>query len=97
MAFCSHGSEHNVQVGQSPGNVATDDSTSNHQPSRFVPHFRWNTQEDDSFLGCQEGVLQCGFEPGNLCSPGDRPMQGWTLLVAEKSTVRDSYGIPNVG
>ena len=57
---------------QSPGNAATDDSTSDHQSSRFVPHFRWNTQEDDSFLGCQEGVLQCGFERGNLCSPGDR-------------------------
>ena len=97
MAFCSHGSEHKVQGGQSPRNAATDDSTSNHQSSRFVSHFRWNTQEDDSFLGCQEGVLQCGFERGNLCSPGDRPMQGWTLLVAEEGTVRDSYGIPDVG
>ena len=62
-----------------------------------MSYFRWNTQENDSFLGCQEGVLQCGFERGNLCSPGDRPMQGWILLVAEKGTVRDSDGIPNVG
>ena len=38
-------------------NAATDDRTSYHQSSRFVPHFRWNTQEDDSFLGCQEGVF----------------------------------------
>ena len=35
---------------QSPGHATTDDSMCNHQSSRFMSHFRWSSQEDDSFL-----------------------------------------------
>ena len=51
--------EHRVTGGQSSGHATVDDHASNRQSCRFMSQFRWSSHENESFLGCQESVLQC--------------------------------------
>ena len=44
---------------RSSGHATVDDRASTHQSCRFMCHFRWSSHENDSFLGCQESVIQC--------------------------------------
>ena len=78
--------------------VATeDDRASNHKSCRFVSHFRRSSHENDSFLGCQESVFFNADLNEVIYVHPDKPVQGWTLLVASEGTVRDSHGISDVG